>query len=102
MEFLNDATAEGRKLLFEVDSKTKANDKKVDDFLKMRGNEVYKAYFTNVSKLDNDFDIDREIAFLEFALNIMKDKKQTNNDDVKDYLKKVRVCVTMMSTILSA
>ncbi len=102
MELMNDATAEGRKLLFEVDNKTKANDKMVDEFLKQHGMDVYKAYFSNVAKLDNDFDVNREIAFLEFALTIVKNKKETNNDDVKEYLKKVRTCVTMMSSILSA
>ena len=98
---LIDANAEGQRHNLEVKEQNDNINKTMTTFTEKTGNDIYKPYFANISKYENEVKIDREILFAETALNVLRDMKKIKSDNAKKYNDDVSKCVDILNEIIN-
>ena len=97
---LIDANAEGQRHNLEVKEQNDNINKTMTTFTEKTGNDIYKPYFANISKYENEVKIDREILFAETALNVLRDMRKIKCDETKKFLNDTKKCVDILNEII--
>ena len=95
------AYSQGRSYMNSIEQANNNINKTMTTFTEKTGNDIYKPYFANISKYENEVNIDREILFAETALNVLRDMKKIKSDNAKKYNDDVSKCVDILNEIIN-
>jgi hypothetical protein len=94
------AYSQGRSYINSIQQANNNINKTITTFTEKPGNEIFKPYFTG-DKFENEQVIDKEIAFLETALMVLRDMRKIKCDSTKKFLKDTVKCVEILDVIIN-